>query len=61
MGRTAPATAANTTYGAQSNQAFNAEQADIGQYNTNEATLVLQSVRSPYNFFPGSGNPQLWS
>jgi len=40
MGRSAPATAANDTYGDQSKTAFNAEQADIGKFNANETTLA---------------------
>lgn len=40
MGRSAPANAANSTYGNESSTAFNAEQGDINQANTNEATLA---------------------
>jgi len=40
MGRSAPANAANATYGDQSQTAFNAEQADIGKFNANETTLA---------------------
>jgi len=39
MGRSTAANNANATYGAQSQQAFNAEQGDIGQYNKNIGTL----------------------
>jgi len=40
MGRSAPASAANTTYSGQSQTAFNNAQTDIGQYNANEKKLA---------------------
>lgn len=40
MGRTTAANDANSTYGGQSKEAFDAQQKDIGQYRTNEATLA---------------------
>jgi hypothetical protein len=43
MGRTAPASAANATYGGQSQTAFNNENADITKYNANEAKLAAGS------------------
>lgn len=39
MGRSTPATNANNTYSAESQAANTAAQSDIGQFNTNQATL----------------------